>query len=205
MKPEYWKQATNELNLCDSTMRKIIQQLDDSALNSRGDAFITLARSIVGQQISVKAAENIWQRILTVIPNASPQHFLITEQSTLRLCGLSYRKIAYLQDLAQHFENGNLNETNWKEIDDETIITQLTQVRGIGRWTAEMFLIFHIMRPDVLPLDDIGLQRAISQHYNNNQPINRKEMRELAEPWRPWRSVATWYLWRSLDPLPVEY
>lgn len=205
MKPEYWKQATNELNLRDSTMRKIIQQLDDSALNSHGDAFITLARSIVGQQISVKAAENIWQRILTTIPNASPQHFLVTEQSTLRLCGLSYRKIAYLQDLAQHFENGNLNETNWKEIDDEAIITQLTQVRGIGRWTAEMFLIFHIMRPDVLPLDDIGLQRAISQHYNNNQPINRKRMRELAEPWRPWRSVATWYLWRSLDPLPVEY
>jgi DNA-3-methyladenine glycosylase II len=97
-----------------------------------------------------------------------------------------------------------LNETTWTAMDDEALIAHLTRIKGIDRWTAEMFLIFHLQRPDVLPLNDVGLQRAISQHYYNNQPVTRKMMLDLAKPWQPWRSVATWYLWRSLDPLPIE-
>lgn len=205
MTPLYWTQAIQELAACDKVMRQLIRQFEGDILTSRGGAFTTLARSIVGQQISVKAAESVWQKIISVIPDMTPHTIAAAEQDLLRTCGLSARKITYLQDLSRHFTQGTLNETAWEEMNDEAIIVQLTQVKGIGRWTAEMFLIFHLQRPDVLPLDDIGLQRAISQHYYDKQPVDKKTMLELAKPWQPWRSVATWYLWRSLDPLPVEY
>jgi DNA-3-methyladenine glycosylase II len=113
--------------------------------------------------------------------------------------------VLYLQDLARSFTNGTLDATRWKHLDDDELIAELTQVKGIGRWTAEMFLIFYMMRPNVLPLDDLGLQRAMSMHYNNERPLSKKKMRTIAKDWVPWRSVATWYLWRSLDPIPVEY
>lgn len=205
MIPGYWTQATQELAACDQVMLQLIRQFEGDTLTSRGCAFTTLARSIVGQQISVKAAESVWQKIIRAIPDIGPRTVVAKEPDLLRACGLSARKITYLQDLSWHFMEGNLNETSWNSMDDETIITQLSQVKGIGRWTAEMFLIFHLQRPDVLPLDDIGLQRAISLHYFDKRSIDKKTMIELAQLWQPWRSVATWYLWRSLDPLPVEY
>ena len=205
MTPSYWQQAIQELTTCDEVMRDLIQHFEGTTLTSRGCAFTTLARSIVGQQISVKAAESVWQKVVGATPDITPHTIAAAEQNLLRTCGLSARKIIYLQDLSRHFTEGNLNETTWSDMDDEAIIVQLTQVKGIGRWTAEMFLIFHLQRPDVLPLDDIGLQRAISQHYYDNQRVDKKIMLELAKPWQPWRSVATWYLWRSLDPLPVAY
>ncbi|MBK6956971.1 MAG: DNA-3-methyladenine glycosylase 2 family protein [Nitrosomonas sp.] len=205
MTPLYWTQAIQELAACDKVMQQLIRQFEDATLTSRGCAFTTLARSIVGQQISVKAAESVWQKVIRAIPDMTPHTIAEAEQDLLRACGLSARKITYLQDLSRHFTEGSLNETTWTDRDDETIIKQLTEVKGIGRWTAEMFLIFHLQRPDVLPLDDIGLQRAMSLHYLDKQPIDKKTMLELAKPWQPWRSVATWYLWRSLDPLPVEY
>lgn len=206
MIPAYWEQATQELAVRDEVMRKLIQRFEGVTLRSHGDAFITLARSIVGQQISVKAAESMWQKLAAAIPPAiTPATVLGTDSGVLRACGLSLRKVTYLQDLSLHFINGALNEAAWQERDDETLIAELTRVKGIGRWTAEMFLIFHMLRPDVLPLDDLGLQRALSMHYNASQPVSRLKMRAIAKPWQPWRSVATWYLWRSLDPLPVEY
>jgi len=205
MTPAYWIQATQDLSAYDTVMHRLIQQFDDIALKSRGNAFSTLARSIVGQQISVKAAESIWQKVIKAIPDITPQTILTTEEALLRSCGLSLRKISYLQDLSFHFVDGALDVSNWDTMDDESLIRQLIQVKGIGRWTAEMFLIFHMLRPDVFPLDDIGLQRAISQHYFDNLPVDKKNMLELSRSWQPWRSVATWYLWRSLDPLPVEY
>ena len=125
--------------------------------------------------------------------------------SILRNCGISLRKVTYLQDLSQYFTSGRLNEALWKDAEDEALIAELTQVKGIGRWTAEMFLIFHMLRPNVLPLDDLGLQRAISLYYNDSQPVSRLQMVAIARPWQPWCSVATWYLWRGLDPIPVEY
>lgn len=205
MTPAYWTQATQELAARDAVMRQLIAQFAGASLESRGCAFITLARSIVGQQISVKAAESVWQRVIGAIPEITPHSIAMVEQELLRSCGLSARKVIYLHDLSRHFREGDLNETAWEDLDDESIIKQLIQVKGIGRWTAEMFLIFHLHRPDVLPLDDIGLQRAMSLHYLDKQPVDKKTMLELAKPWQPWRSVATWYLWRSLDPLPVAY
>jgi DNA-3-methyladenine glycosylase II len=125
--------------------------------------------------------------------------------TTLREAGLSARKAEYLLDLANHFASGSVHVDQWAAMDDAAIIDELVAIRGIGRWTAEMFLIFHLMRPNVLPLDDLGLLKGISLNYFSGEPVSRAEAREVGEAWAPFRSVATWYIWRSLDPLPVEY
>jgi DNA-3-methyladenine glycosylase II len=205
MAPVFWQQAITDLSANDSVMRWIIQCYSDSTLELRGDAFYTLARAIVGQQISVKAAASVWKKLINALPEITPNELVAAESALLRTCGLSIRKISYLQDLSRHFLEGKLQETGWHALDDEILIGELTQVKGIGRWTAEMFLIFHLHRPNVLPLGDVGLQRAVGIHYNANQPVSKSSICAIAEKWQPWRSVATWYLWRSLDPVPVSY
>lgn len=205
MTPAYWNQASDELARRDPVLAPLIARHRHESLKSRGDAFATLARSIVGQQISVKASESVWKRLLATLPAPTPEAVSAATPEQLRACGLSQRKAEYIRDLAGHFLQGRIDATKWDAMDDEAIIAELTDVRGIGRWTAEMFLIFNLMRPDVLPLDDIGLQRAMAKHYNGGEDLPRKELRNIAENWRPWRSVATWYLWRALDPEPVEY
>jgi DNA-3-methyladenine glycosylase II len=127
------------------------------------------------------------------------------ELEQLAACGLSKRKCEYVRDLALHFHQGKIHASSWESMDDEAIITELTDIRGIGRWTAEMFLIFNLMRPNVFPLDDLGLLKGISVHYFSGEPVSRSDAREVAANWEPWRTVATWYMWRSLDPIPVEY
>lgn len=203
--PNYWKQATRELSEQDPVIRKIAARSRGLTLRSRGDAFNTLARSIVGQQISVKAAESVWQKLIAAVPAVHPDVLHTHDIEALRACGLSRSKVAYLQDLARHFVEERLDVERWEQMSDAELITELTQVRGIGRWTSEMFLIFYMMRPDVLPLDDIGLQRAMSLHYNQGKPLSKLKINSIARRWAPWRSVATWYMWRSLDPIPVEY
>lgn len=205
MLPTYWQQATAELSERDRVLRELIARHQDMVLRSRGEPFYTLARSIVGQQISVKASDKVWQRLIAAIPEFTPKGISGSVEEDLRACGLSQRKVSYLRDLARHFEQELLEPGSWEAMDDEAVIVDLMRVRGIGRWTAEMFLIFNLQRPDVLPLDDFGLQRAMSMHYNNNQPLSKLKIRVISNQWQPWRSVATWYLWRSLDPTPVEY
>jgi DNA-3-methyladenine glycosylase II len=190
----------------DRVMRKLIPQFGDACLQSRGEAFITLARSVVGQQISVQAAQTIWDRFAKLAkPKLTPARVLKLKVDDMRACGLSARKIEYLVDLALHFDSGALHVSQWDGMQDEAIIAELVAIRGIGRWTAEMFLIFHMLRADVLPLDDIGLLRGISENYFSGEPVSRSEAKEVATAWAPYRSVATWYLWRSLEPLPVAY
>ncbi|UZD56265.1 DNA-3-methyladenine glycosylase family protein [Caldimonas aquatica] len=207
--PEYWDEACRHLVKRDRVMRKLIPQFGEARLQSRGDAFTTLARSIVGQQISVKAAQSVWDRFAALLPGPStrisPAQVLDLPLEALRAAGLSARKVEYLRDLASHFASGAVHVRQWSSMDDEQIIEELVAIRGIGRWTAEMFLIFHLMRPNVLPLDDLGLLRGISLNYFSGEPVSRAEAREVGEAWAPFRSVATWYIWRSLDPLPVEY
>lgn len=208
--PVYWDEACRHLSRRDRVMKKLIPRFGEARLQSRGDAFTTLARSIVGQQISVKAAQAVWERLSGVVDGTtgsrmSPVALLQCSQEDLRGAGLSARKTEYLQDLARHFDAGLVHENQWTEMVDEAIIAELVDIRGIGRWTAEMFLIFHLMRPDVLPLDDLGLLKGISLNYFSGEPVSRAEAREVAEGWAPFRSVATWYIWRSLDPLPVAY
>lgn len=205
MTPIYWPEAASALSERDPVLKKLITVHNGVALRRRGDPFTTLARSIVGQQISVKAAESVWQKLSAACGEFTPEVIAGLDQDELRRCGLSGRKAMYIQDLARHFLNAALRVEAWQEMGDEALITELIRIKGVGRWTAQMFLIFHMLRPDVLPLDDIGLQRAMSLHYNDDRPLSRLKMRSIAKKWMPWRSVGTWYLWRSLDPIPVEY
>jgi DNA-3-methyladenine glycosylase II len=203
--PAYWKKATRELAAADPVLRELIKNSKGLTLRSRGDAFNTLARSIVGQQISVKAAQSVWNRLVATVAQMHPEIVRQHDAEVLRACGLSRGKVVYLHDLAHHFAEGKLSVDRWNEMSDDELIEELTRIRGIGRWTAEMFLIFYMMRPNVLPLDDIGLQNAVSRNYYKGKPLTRKQLVKFAKRWEPWRSVATWYMWRSLDPLPVEY
>ena len=207
--PGYWDEACKHLARRDRVMKKLIPQFGEARLQSRGDAFTTLARSIVGQQISVKAAQSVWDRFATLVDSPStklpPADVLKLKTDAMRSAGLSARKVEYLRDLARHFTDGTVHVRHWQQMDDEAIIDELVGIRGIGRWTAEMFLIFHLMRPNVLPVDDLGLIKGISLNYFSGEPVTRVEAREVGEAWAPYRSVATWYIWRSLDPLPVDY
>jgi DNA-3-methyladenine glycosylase II len=203
--PDYWPQATRELAERDDVMQALVGRFQGLALGSRGDAFSTLARSIVGQQISVKAAQSVWDKLAGRLGTVTPESLARSRKPTLRSCGLSGQKAGYLKDLAGKFLDGTLDPGSWNALDDEALILEMTRVRGIGRWTAEMFLMFHLARPDVLPLADLGLQRAMRLHYNRGRALSDARMRKIGAVWIPWRSVATWYLWRSLDPVPVEY
>ena len=205
MKPEYWDRAKRSLARRDPVMGGIMRRYPGIHLVSRGDPFLTLARSIVGQQISVKAAQSVWNKLVVCVSEVSPELILSRKRKELRSCGLSERKVEYIADLAQHFADGKIHVQRWPGMHDEEIIAELTEVRGIGRWTAEMFLMFSLLRPDVLPLGDLGLQKGIRLAYHRGRKVSLKTMRSRGETWRPWRSVATWYLWRSLDPVPVEY
>lgn len=205
MKPEYWNQAKRILARRDPVMAGIMRSHPKVFLAKRGEPFMTLARAIVGQQISVKAAQSVWDRLSGCVGEVTPQAVLSKPRTQLRACGLSDRKTEYIADLAQHFADGRIHVHRWPDMPDEEIVAELVEVRGIGRWTAEMFLIFNLLRPDVYPLDDLGLQKGIRLAYFRGRRVSLERMRRLGEGWRPWRSVATWYLWRSLDPLPVEY
>ena len=219
-KPDFWDTATRELARGDRVLAKLIAAHPDIHLARRGDPFTTLARSIVGQQISVKAAQAVWDRFARAATQGSgagnaatgtlsvaldPARVARMRVTTMRRCGFSERKADYVRDLARHFVSGHLEPHTWSALDDEALIEALVDVKGIGRWTAEMFLMFHEVRADVLPVADIGLQNAMALHYNKGERMLPAQMREYAERWAPWRSVATWYLWRSLDPVPVEY
>jgi DNA-3-methyladenine glycosylase II len=182
-------------------MRRIVKAVGPCALKpgARGDHFTTILRAIVGQQLSAKAAETIWQRLIALHPNGRkilPADILSATDKQLRSAGLSNAKASYVRDLAQRIVGGELRLQRIGRFDDERIISDLVAVKGIGRWTAEMFLIFKLGRPDVWPVDDLGIRNAVKRAYNLEP--TKAHMASVAEPWRPWRSVASWYLWRSL-------
>ena len=205
VRPPYWDDACKHLSRKDRVLKRLIAQSDGACLQTRGDAFTTLARSIVGQQISFKAAQTVWDRFALLPRQMVPANVLKLKVDDMRAAGLSARKVEYLVDLSLHFSNGSIQVDAWESMADEDIIAELVSIRGIGRWTAEMFLIFHLMRPNVLPLDDVGLINGISRNYFSGETVSRSDAREVAGAWTPYCSVATWYIWRSLDPLPVEY
>lgn len=200
--PVYWAEAKAALQARDRIMAKLIPQIGDLHLRGQPDPFTTLARSIVGQQVTPKAADAAWAKLLAICPKLSPAQVLKAGAVELAGCGLSKRKTEYILDLADSFKAKRVHADLWSQMDDEAVIAELVQIRGISRWTAEMFLIFNLLRPNVLPLDDPGLIQGISQNYFSGEPVSRSDAREVAANWEPWRTVATWYLWRSLDPLP---
>ncbi len=202
--PHYWEQAKTELMKRDRIMKKLIPQFGDLHLVGHSDPFTTLARSVVGQQVTTRAADAAWSKLITVCPKITPAQVIKAGAEQLSGCGLSKRKTEYILDLADHFKAKRVHANQWAEMDDEAVIAELVQIRGIGRWTAEMFLIFNLLRPNVLPLDDPGLIQGISQNYFSGEPVSRSDAREVSANWEPWRTVATWYLWRSLDPVIAE-
>lgn len=199
MTPDYWHDAKAHLARRDKVLRRLVRAHADPELGKRGDAFQTLARSIVGQQISVKAAQSIWGRFEEALRGVTPTSVAAFPVEAMRGCGLSGQKVLYLKDLATHFDTGAVKPRRWARMDDEAIIEDLVRVKGIGRWSVEMFLIFHMMRPNVLPVDDLGLRRAMERLYNDGESLTKAEMRTIGARWSPWCTVATWYLWRSLE------
>lgn len=203
-KPDYWNKAIQHLGKADPVLAAIIARYKGETLASRGSAFFSLARAVVGQQISVKAADSVWRKLEAGLGGeVLPERILEMDTPALRSFGLSGQKAIYLQELSQFFITRKT--IHWHRKDDEEVIADLISIKGIGKWSAEMFLIFHLMRPDVFPIADLGLRKAIEKHFGNGKPMTPKAMQKLAEAWQPYRSVATWYLWRSLDPVPVEY
>jgi len=189
----------------DRVMRRLVPKFIGASIETRGEPFVTLARSVVGQQISVKAAQSVWDRFSALMKTVNPPAVSKLTVEDMRAAGLSGRKVEYIKDLADYFQTGKVSVKQWDAMEDEAIIAELIAIRGIGRWTAEMFLMFYLRRPDVLPLDDVGLLNGISKLYFSDEPVSRSEVRDLARAWEPYRSVATWYIWRSLDPDPVAY
>jgi len=205
MKPEYWDRAKRALARRDPVLAAIMRRHPRVHLVPRGAPFHTLARAIVGQQISVAAAQSVWNKFSAAALEVVPEKILQLKPAQMRVCGLSVRKCEYISDLARRFADGHVHEHRWPQMSDEEVIEDLTQVRGIGRWTAEMFLMFNLLRPDVFPLGDLGLQKGLRVAYHGGRTVSMRTMKSRGETLRPWRSVATWYLWRSLDPVPVEY
>ena len=204
-KPLFWEKAKKDLIKKDKKLGRIIRNYPKDFLFSKSDPFYTLARSIVGQQISVIAAQAVWNRYEKKIKKVTPKNTLNMHFMTLKACGLSRQKISYLKSLSINLIEKKINPDKWDSYSDDQIIEELIKIKGIGRWTAEMFLIFNLCRPDVFPADDLGLIKGICNCYNINYPITKEHAIRLSNKWKPYRSVATWYLWRSLDPIPVEY
>lgn len=205
-KADYWQEAAAALSARDAALAEIIAAHPSGQLEGRGDPFFTLARAIIGQQVSVKAADTMWQRFETALSQRiHHEAVLALDEEGMRACGLSRQKISYLKGLAEHFSTQGLDRLHWHEMTDDEVTRRLVAITGIGSWTAEMFLIFCLCRPDVFPIKDIGVQKAIEKHYGKGKTLTLERMQRITKSWKPWRTVATWYLWRSLDPVPVAY
>ena len=199
---ENWEVAAKELSRKDPVIMKIIKLYSGDKMQLKNNAFLTLVRSVVGQQISVKAADSVWKKLEELCRDSiEPNRIKSFSEDELRSAGLSRSKANYIQNIAK----SDILEVNWDNLDDEEAINLLCKIKGIGRWTAEMFLIFHLARPNILPLGDIGLIKAIELNYNNGEKMSKEELEAYGQKWSPWCTVATWYLWRSLDPIPVNY
>jgi DNA-3-methyladenine glycosylase II len=205
MIPHYWEEGKTYLSKHDKTLKAIIKTYPGDALTLRGDAFFTLARAIVGQQISVKAADSVWARCVTAAEKMTPEVIANMDAIKLRECGLSASKVIYLHALANHFLEYKKRIESLPEMTDAEVVTELTTIKGIGKWSAEMFLIFSLGRPDVFPTADLGLIKGIWRYYNNGNAMEMADIMLLGESWKPYRSIATWYMWRALDPVPVAY
>ena len=202
--PDYWEKGKKELKKIDKNIKKIIELYEFPSLTTRENMFYTLIRSIVGQQISVRAADTIWDKIVNEAKEIRPEIIYSMDENTMRNCGLSKRKVEYMKAVSEKWLNG-YDKINWHELSDEAVTEKLVEIRGIGKWTAEMILIFTLMRPDIFPIGDIGAIRALEKIYNKGQKMKKEQIEEIVKKWKPWRTIATWYLWRSIDPVPVQY
>lgn len=204
-KPIWWNKAKSFLKNNDPVMKAIIINYNDGSIESRGEPFNALCRTIVGQQISVKAAASIWDKFENSIKEVTPKNIIKYGNTKIQKFGLSNRKVEYMVGLSNFLINNPSAINSWKKMNDDSVIKELCKLKGIGPWSAEMFLMFVFLRPDILPLGDLGLRRAVGKNYLNKFDPSYEEVEEVAEQWKPYRSAATWYLWRSIDPIAVEY
>jgi len=202
--PEYWEAAKADLSATDSALAEVITQNEEPALSSKGDLFLNLVSAIVSQQISTAAARTIWGRFEGLVGEVNPKSVLSRSHEELRGCGLSGRKAEYILEIAEAWQSGYA-DIDWDEASDVEVMEALTGLRGVGAWTAEMVLIFTLLRPDVFPVGDIGVVRAVERLYSEGERMSNDELMAKSQDWKPWRTVATWYLWRSIDPEPVQY
>ena len=197
-----WNKAVADLSKNDKIIAKIIADYPKERMEMKNDTLHTLVRSVVGQQISVRAADAIWNRLDEACNNSITENTLLKLSiEDMRKTGLSNTKSNYIINIV----NANLSELEWEDMSDEEVSNELCKIKGIGPWTADMFLIFRLGRTNILPLGDIGLVNAINLHYNNKEKLSKEKLMKFKEKWSPWCSIATWYMWRSLDPVPVEY
>ena len=204
--PKYWHKAKISLSNRDPILKKIIKQYNKGHLTTRNNPFFSLCRTIVGQQISTKAADSIWLKFVRKCKNKIiPKNVLKLSSASLKNAGLSRQKISYLKNIAKSFKNKSFNIKDLKKMDDDNAITYITKLKGLGIWSAQMFLMFNLNRPDIFPTKDIGLLRAISKNYKTSYPPSDKYLNKISKRHLGYRTVFTWYMWRSIDPVDVEY
>jgi DNA-3-methyladenine glycosylase II len=203
-------EADQHLRSVDHVMRRIIDERgpidpETDRRGSRPDPYQALARAIVGQQLSTKAARSIWERLVEILGGTFPEPsgLLAVDAESIRAAGLSRSKVNFLRDLAERVEDGRLDLKRLMELPDEDVVATLTGIKGVGPWTAEMFLIFHLGRPDVMSAGDLGIRRAVQIEYGLDELPGPTDLERIAEPWRPHRTLACLYLWRSLDNAPA--
>ena len=205
--PNYWQESIEYLTKTDPQLAKILKQHSQYSITSRGEALETLLRSIVGQQISVKAAASVWKNLTNLIGSIKSENVLSASSENLKSCGLSKQKTQYIINIAEHFKANDIaNHSYWKGRTYLSIYDELITIKGIGPWTAEMFGMFYLLEKDIFPIKDVGIIRAMNRLYgNNNKVLGLDEIIKISDTWKPYRSVACWFLWRSIDSKEVLY
>ena len=202
--PAYWANAVEYLKSTDPILSDIIDENLRPFLSPNGNVGNTLIKSIVGQQISVKAADSAWRKMEDLLGTVIPENIVLFDLQDLRECGLSMRKSEYMLDFSRLWVD-SLSDLDWFSMDEESVRSRLLEIRGVGPWTVDMVMIFALGQPDILPLGDIGLIRAIEKTYARGSNLGVEEILDISTGWSPYRTVATWYLWRVIDPEPVNY
>jgi len=204
--PSYWYRAKKVLSKRDPVLKKIIKRYKKGFLTTRDKPFFSLCRTIVGQQISTRAADSIWAKFEKKCKkNITPKMVLKLSSKNLKTAGLSRQKVSYLKNIAKNFNNKSFDVKKLKTMNDEESINYITKLKGLGVWSAEMFLMFNLNRPNIFPTKDIGLLRAISKNYKTSYPPSKIFLNKISKLHNGYRSVFTWYMWRSIDPTDVEY
>ena len=203
--PKYWNAAKIKLAKKDPVLRKVIKKFNTGFLKTKKNPFFSICRTIVGQQISIKAADSIWSKFQKKCKKITPNNVLKVSTNSLRSAGLSRQKVSYLKNVSKSFKNKSFDIDSLKKMNDEEAINYITKLKGLGIWSAQMFLMFNLNRPDIFPTKDIGLIRAISKNYKTSYPPSKKFLEKISKKHLGYRSVFTWYMWRSIDPVDVEY
>ena len=205
MKPSYWNKGINYLSNKDKVLKKLIKTYKNEHLNLNNNYFHSLINSIIGQQISVSAADSMKNKFFNIKTNITPLSVSKFKTNDLRKCGLSRQKILYIRNISKFFIENKSFIKNIEKYSEDEIFNRLIQIKGVGKWTIHMFLMFSYGSPNIFPIGDLGFLKAISKLYNHKLPISERKLKHLNKKWSPYSSQATWYLWRSLDPIPVNY